>query len=86
VLDEPTATLDPCAARDIIELVQRAKARGKAVLFSTHRMEEAEFLCCRLLFLRGGKIVARGTADELRRASGQATLTDAFLHFASGGA
>jgi ABC-type multidrug transport system ATPase subunit len=49
-------------------------------------MEEAEFLCCRLLFLRGGKIVARGTADELRRASGQATLTDAFLHFASGGA
>jgi sodium transport system ATP-binding protein len=86
VLDEPTATLDPLASRDIIELVERAKARGKAVLFSTHRMEEAEHLCSRLLFVRGGKIVARGTSDELREASGQATLTGAFLHFASGAA
>ncbi|MEW5738430.1 MAG: ABC transporter ATP-binding protein [Myxococcota bacterium] len=84
VLDEPTATLDPLASRDIIELVQRARARGKAVLFSTHRMEEAEHLCTRLLFVRGGKIVARGTSDELRRASGQGTLTGAFLHFAQG--
>jgi sodium transport system ATP-binding protein len=82
VLDEPTATLDPVASRDILELVRRAKARNKAVLFSTHRMEEAEYLCTRLLFMRAGKIVARGTSAELLAQSGKATLTDAFLHFA----
>ncbi|HEY1086197.1 MAG TPA: ATP-binding cassette domain-containing protein, partial [Archangium sp.] len=86
VLDEPTATLDPLASRDILELVRRAKARNKAVLFSTHRMEEAKDLCTRLLFMRAGKIVARGTADELLAGSGQATLTDAFLHYAGGAA
>jgi sodium transport system ATP-binding protein len=83
VLDEPTATLDPLASRDILQLVQRAKARNKAVLFSTHRMEEAEYLCTRLLFMRKGEIVARGTARELLAQSGRATLTDAFLHFAT---
>ncbi len=82
VLDEPTATLDPVASREILELVRRAKARGKAVLFSTHRMEEAQYLCTRLLFMREGKLVARGTCDELLFQSGRATLTDAFLHFA----
>ena len=84
VLDEPTATLDPLASRDILELVQRARARNKAVLFSTHRMEEAEYLCDRLLFMRGGKIVARGTSAELLQQSGKQRLTDAFLHFAAG--
>jgi sodium transport system ATP-binding protein len=82
VLDEPTATLDPVASREILELVRRAKARNKAVLFSTHRMEEAEYLCTRLLFMRAGKIVARGTSADLLAQSGKATLTDAFLHFA----
>ncbi|HEY1087513.1 MAG TPA: ATP-binding cassette domain-containing protein [Archangium sp.] len=86
VLDEPTATLDPLASRDILELVGRAKARSKAVLFSTHRMEEAQYLCTRLLFMRAGAIVARGTADELLAQSGKASLTDAFLYFAGGGA
>lgn len=84
VLDEPTATLDPLASRDILELVQRAKANNKAVLFSTHRMEEAEYLCSRLLFMRAGKIVAQGTCEELLAQSGKTKLTDAFLHFAAG--
>lgn len=84
VLDEPTAALDPLASRDILELVQRAKARNKAVLFSTHRMEEAQYLCSRLLFMRAGKIVARGSSEELLARSGQKKLTDAFLHFAQG--
>ena len=86
VLDEPTAALDPLASRDILELVQRAQARNKAVLFSTHRMEEAEYLCTRLLFMRGGKVVARGTSAELLAQSGKQKLTDTFLHFASGAA
>ena len=82
VLDEPTAALDPAASRSILELVRGARAQGRAVLFSTHRMEEAEYLCDRLLFLRVGKAVAQGTAHELLAKSGQDSLTGAFLHYA----
>jgi sodium transport system ATP-binding protein len=82
VLDEPTATLDPVAANDIWKLVNAAKARGKAVLFSTHRMEEAEFLCSRIGFMRAGKLVAQGSPAELLAQSGQRSLTGAFLHLA----
>ena len=85
VLDEPTATLDPLASVGILELVQRARAGGKAVLFSTHRMEEAEYLCDRLVFLRAGKVVAEGTPQALVERSGAHTLTAAFLHYARGG-
>lgn len=84
VLDEPTAALDPIAARAILDLVRGAKAQGRAVLFSTHRMEEAEYLCDRLTFLRAGKAVAQGSARELLEKSGQTSLTGAFLHYASG--
>jgi sodium transport system ATP-binding protein len=82
VLDEPTATLDPLASSAIFELVQRAQSRGKAVLFSTHRMEEAEFLCSRLLFVMSGKIVAEGPPKQLVEKSGQGSLTAAFLALA----
>ena len=82
VLDEPTAALDPLASSAILELVQRAKERGKAVLFSTHRMEEAEFLCSRLLFVMNGKIVAEGAPKELVAQSGHGSLTAAFLALA----
>jgi sodium transport system ATP-binding protein len=84
VLDEPTATLDPLASRDILELVKRAQRRNRAVLFSTHRMEEAEYLCTRLLFMRAGKVVAEGTTEQLLERSGQRSLTAAFLYFAEG--
>jgi len=83
VLDEPTAGLDPVASRAILELVQSARAHGKATLFSTHRMEEAEFLCDRLYFLRAGKVVAQGSPRELREQSGQPSLTGAFLFYAA---
>jgi sodium transport system ATP-binding protein len=86
VLDEPTATLDPLAANDIWKLVNGARERGKAVLFSTHRMEEAEFLCTRICFLRAGKIVAEGAPPALLERSGQRSLTGAFLHFAGAAA
>jgi sodium transport system ATP-binding protein len=82
VLDEPTAALDPLASKAVLDMVRSASERGKAVLFSTHRMEEAEFLCHRLCFLRAGRVVAEGTPQELRARSGEATLTAAFLHYA----
>jgi sodium transport system ATP-binding protein len=66
----------------ILELVGRVKRKGKAVLFSTHRMEEAEFLCDRLYFVAHGKIAADGTPKALIEQSGKAGLTAAFLHYA----
>jgi sodium transport system ATP-binding protein len=84
VLDEPTAMLDPLASKAILELVSRVRAAGKAVLFSTHRMDEAEFLCDRIVFLRAGRAVADGSPAELLARSGQTSLTGAFLHYAEG--
>jgi len=84
VLDEPTATLDPMASNDIVELVRKAKARGRAVVFSTHRMEEVEYLCDRVLFLRKGRMATQGTLDELKQQSARSRLTDIFLYFAQG--
>jgi len=86
ILDEPTATLDPMASNDIVELICKAKARGRAVVFSTHRMEEIEYLCDRVLFLREGRVATQGTLEALKRQSAQSKLTDIFLHFAQGGA
>jgi sodium transport system ATP-binding protein len=82
VLDEPTAALDPLASNAILELVRRVRGEGRAVLFSTHRMEEADYLCDRVIFLRAGRAVAQGSPQQLREASGQPTLTGAFLHYA----
>ncbi len=82
VLDEPTSALDPVASMAIVRLVKQARAAGQAVLFSTHRMEEVEYLCDRALFMRDGRITAEGTVDSLKASSGQATLTGAFLQLA----
>ena len=85
VLDEPTANLDPVASSVILELGTQAARQGKAVVFSTHRMDEAEFLCTRILFMRQGQLVAEGSAQELLAKSGQRSLTASFLHYAKGG-
>jgi len=67
-LDEPTAGLDPDMSvrlREMIRSIQREK--GMTVLLTTHNMKEAEFLCGRIAFLKEGKILATGTAGDLKR-------------------
>ena len=78
VLDEPTAALDPVAAKDILDLVRGAQARGKAVLFSTHRLDEVEQLCTRVVVIAGGRVVAEGTPSQIK--AGHESMTAAFLH------
>jgi sodium transport system ATP-binding protein len=82
ILDEPTATLDPLASEAILALVRKAQAEAKTVLFSTHRMEEAEFLCTKVFFMVHGRIVDSGTVELLKERSHQRSLTGAFLHYA----
>ena len=79
ILDEPTAALDVVSGQFIVESIQREKAAGRAVLFSTHIMSEAEYLCDRIVLLHEGRIVDEGTLSELIRRAGARNLTDAFL-------
>lgn len=65
VLDEPTSGLDPEGAEVVFDMVERARADGAAVLFSTHILREATHRSARLVILMGGRIVCAGTRDEL---------------------
>jgi sodium transport system ATP-binding protein len=80
VLDEPTTALDVISGRFIVEAIHRERALGRAVLFSTHIMSEAEYLCDRILLIHQGRLVDAGTPEELLARTGQRNLTDAFLH------
>jgi ABC-2 type transport system ATP-binding protein len=68
LLDEPTTGLDPRSKRDVQTFVREVQRDHDAtILLTTHDMQEAEALCDRIAFLVGGRIVAEGTALELRR-------------------
>ena len=66
LLDEPTTGLDPNARHDIWAILMKLKEeRNTSMLLTTHYMEEAEYLCERIVILDNGKIIAQGTLQEL---------------------
>lgn len=79
ILDEPTNALDVVSGQFIVQAIRAERAAGRAVLFSTHIMGEAEYLCDRIALLHEGAIVDEGTLPQLLERSGSANLTDAFL-------
>lgn len=79
ILDEPTTALDVVSGQFIVESIRRERAAGRAILFSTHIMGEAEYLCDRIALLHEGRIVDQGTLPELLDRTGCGNLTDAFL-------
>lgn len=81
ILDEPTATLDVISGQFIVEAIRKERARGRAILFSTHIMSEVEYLCDRIYLVHQGRIVDHGTLAEILEHSGCSNLTDAFLHY-----
>ena len=64
-LDEPTTGLDPVSRRQIWEIVEDLKQRGRTVLLTTHYMEEAERLCDRVGIIDHGRLLALGSPREL---------------------
>ena len=64
-LDEPTTGFDPSARRESWGMIEALRDIGKTVLLTTHYMDEAEHLSDRIVVIGAGKIVARGTAEEL---------------------
>jgi ABC-2 type transport system ATP-binding protein len=64
-LDEPTTGLDPQARRHIWDIVGHLREKGKTVVITTHYIEEAESLCDRVAVMDQGRIIARGTPNDL---------------------
>jgi ABC-2 type transport system ATP-binding protein len=77
-LDEPLDGLDANAAAVMKELLKKLASQGRTILFCSHILEVVERICTRIVVINGGRQVADGTADEIRRASGAATLEEAF--------
>ena len=88
VLDEPTAGVDPQSRNAIFDNLETLRGRGKALVYTTHYMEEAERLCDRVMIMDHGKVVASGTLEQLRTLAPApapkpvvgTSLEDVFLH------
>jgi sodium transport system ATP-binding protein len=83
VFDEPTLGLDVLVARAVLENIERLRALGKCVLFSTHIMREVERLCDRVAIVSRGRIQACGTLAELRARHGQDDVEELFFKLVS---
>jgi ABC-2 type transport system ATP-binding protein len=67
-LDEPTLGLDPdVSIRLRAQIAALRRERGTTIILTTHYMREAEELCDEIAFIKAGRILAQGTADELKR-------------------
>jgi sodium transport system ATP-binding protein len=78
VLDEPTTALDVASQRFVLDAVDKARARGRAVLFSSHLMGEVEELADRVVLIDKGQPRQAGTLDEIRAAAGPGGLSSLF--------
>ncbi|MBN2370883.1 MAG: ABC transporter ATP-binding protein [Vicinamibacteria bacterium] len=81
VFDEPTVGLDVLNALEMRKIIADLRDEGKAVLFSTHIMSEAEQLCDRIAVIHHGRIHACDTLSGLRLATGRHYLEDIFVHY-----
>jgi ABC-2 type transport system ATP-binding protein len=83
LLDEPTTGLDPKSKRDVQTFLERQRDEyGTTILLTSHDMAETERLCSRIGFIADGRLIAEGTADELKLRSSASTLDDAFIALA----
>ena len=80
VIDEPMVGLDPQHARVVKDVLKERSLAGMTVLVSTHQLSIAEEMADRIGIINGGKLIAVGTSDELRKQSGNAgALEEIFL-------
>ncbi len=79
-LDEPTVGVDPLLRVEFWSHFRRLADAGTTILVSSHVMDEAD-RCDELLFMRSGKVIARGNGAALRATAGTDDLEAAFLHF-----
>ncbi|WP_408959052.1 ATP-binding cassette domain-containing protein [Natrinema sp. 74] len=70
IFDEPASGLDPLTTNYIIEFTRELSDEGKTIVFSAHNLFHVESICDRLIIMNDGRIVARGTLEEIRDAHG----------------
>jgi len=78
-LDEPLTGLDANAALVVKELIRGLAAQGRTIFFCSHVLEVVERVCSRIVIVNQGRIVADGTAADIARQTGAATLEAAFV-------
>ena len=72
ILDEPTVGVDPQSRNNILETLRELNRQGVTMLYTSHYMEEVEFLCSHIAIMDHGRVIADGSQEELqRRAGGQ---------------
>ncbi|MCW2992442.1 MAG: transporter related protein, partial [Solirubrobacterales bacterium] len=79
ILDEPTAGVDVELRLELWHYVQQINAEGTTILLTTHYLEEADQLCDKIAFIKGGEIVASGSSGDLAEKFGASSLEDAYL-------
>lgn len=79
LLDEPTNGLDVMSTRALRDIIRRLRDEGRCILFSSHVMQEVAALCDAVVIVAGGRVVADGTPEALRAATGCESLEDAFV-------
>lgn len=81
IVDEPFLGLDPLAIRDLTNIIAEEKAKGTAILMSTHVLDSAEKMCDRFVILHHGSVLATGSLTDLRQQFHlpEASLTDIYM-------
>lgn len=80
-LDELTTGLDVSARREVWNILKSLKQKGMTIILTTHYMEEAEFLCDHILFIKDGHKVIQGTVQEVIQQGQFKDLEEAYLTF-----
>ncbi|GAG73545.1 unnamed protein product [marine sediment metagenome] len=79
LLDEPTVAMDPKSRRAVWDYIRELKEQGKAVILTTHYIEEAQELCDRVAIIDEGKLIALGAPRELMEKHQAKNLEEVFL-------
>jgi ABC-2 type transport system ATP-binding protein len=82
IMDEPTVGIDPQSRNHILETVNELNKQGMTIIYTSHYMEEVEFLCERIGIIDHGEVIAIGTKDDLvKRLSGGTVVKIEVTHF-----
>lgn len=79
IMDEPTLGLDVLSNRLILSLIRTQAQAGKAILLSTHALDEIETMCKRIGLIHNGRLVAEGDLADLQQRTGKSRLSEVFL-------
>ena len=77
IMDEPTVGIDPQSRNHILETVKGLNEQGMTVIYTSHYMEEVEYLCRRIAIIDEGKLIASGTKKDLGRSIGGGKCVEA---------